>query len=81
MSTSDKDDKPGLSLVPKVEDGPAEFGARDIERFNERRGQKEDRRKGIERRSMIRFEPGKTSDRRSMLDRRKANFGWRGHDL
>lgn len=81
MNTGDKEGGHELSLVPKEPEGPAEFGARDIERFAERRADREDRRSGIERRSMIRFEPGKPADRRSMLDRRKANLGWRGRDL
>ncbi len=81
MNTGDTQGPQELSLVPKEEDGPAKFGARDVERFNERRSDREDRRSGIERRSMIRFEPGKPADRRSISDRRKANLGWRGRDL
>jgi hypothetical protein len=81
MNTRDENGRHELSLVPKEPQGPAEFGAREIERFAERRSDREDRRSGIERRSMIRFEPGKPADRRSMLDRRKANLGWRGRDV
>jgi hypothetical protein len=81
MPTGDEPERPELTLVPKEEQGPAKFGAKDIERFAERRSDREDRRSGIERRSMIRFEPGKPADRRILPDRRKANLGWRGRDL
>jgi hypothetical protein len=81
MSTNDESTKPQLSLVPLAKEGPAQFGARDRETFIEKRTDREDRRKGVERRSMIRFTPNGVADRRSAQDRRRTGHGWRGRDL
>ena len=81
MSTKDQDGKFELSLVPKDEEGPADFQSRDIASFTERRIRKDDRRQGSDRRGMIRFEPGKKADRRALQNRRQADGAWSGYSL
>ncbi len=81
MNTKDPRAKPELSLVPKEEAGPASFESRDLSTFKERRIRKDDRRESGDRRAMIRFEPGKEADRRSLHDRRRAGNPWNGYNI
>ena len=81
MSTKELDGKLELSLVPKDEEGPAIFQSREITSLTERRMRKDDRRQGNDRRSMIRFEPGKAADRRSLQDRRREGSVWSGYGI
>lgn len=81
MNTKDPRVTPELSLVPKDEDGPASFEFRDSSTFKERRVRKDDRRQSGDRRAMIRFEPGKEADRRSLHDRRRTGNPWNGYSL
>jgi hypothetical protein len=81
MSTKEPDGKLELSLVPKGGERPATFLSREITSFTEKRVRKGDRRQRNDRRSMIRFEPGKDADRRSLQDRRRAGSVWSGYDI
>jgi hypothetical protein len=81
MSKKDPHGKFELSLVPKDEEGRGDFHGRQTPSFTERRIRKDDRRQGGDRRGLIRFEPGKDADRRSLQDRRRVGSVWRGYDL